>query len=271
MNFVQSLNMFGIPAKEIPCLTGKGAPTTSTAAAVGCLYMDEETGELYKCTEKFDSAFTWEVVEAGGSSYPLPCVMDYGAKGDSKTDDTKAFQDALAENRVVYVPSGTYVLSDTLVIRENCCLELSQDTVLKFTQTSGNCIEMRGSAVLRGNHAVISAAFGLTGNVISMDTSLDGVPHNSIPPYEKACPQWKRQRFVYDVNIIKPNSEGFNRPLDDGIAHIQVVEVVSRIPQHERLEVSQAWFLVRKELIVEPFRSKPLMGIDGKRFLLCTS
>lgn len=147
--------------------------------------------------------------------YPNTSVTEYGAKGDGSTNDTAAFQNALANNRVVFVPGGTYVLSGTLVIRENCCLELSQDTVLKFEQTSGNCIEMRGSAVLRGNHAVISAAFGLTGNVICMDTSLDGEPHNSIPPYEKSCPQWKRQRFIYDVNIIKPNANGFNRPLDD--------------------------------------------------------
>ena len=143
-------------------------------------------------------------------------VLAYGAKGDGTTDDTEAFQNALAENRVVYVPGGTYKLSNTLIIRENCCLELSQDTILQFTQTSGNCVEMRGSAVLRGNHAIISAPHTFVGNVISMDTSLDGEPHNSIPPYEKSCPQWKRQRFIYNVNIIKTNSSGYNRPLEDG-------------------------------------------------------
>ena len=143
-------------------------------------------------------------------------VKIYGAKGNGSTDDTTAFQNALAANRVVTVPGGTYKLSSTLVIRENCCLELSQDTILQFTQTSGNCIEMRGSAVLRGNHAVISAAFGMTGNVISMDTLQDGTNHASIPPYTRGCPQWKRQRFVYDVNIVMPNTSGFNRPLSDG-------------------------------------------------------
>jgi uncharacterized protein YjdB len=147
----------------------------------------------------------------------LHSVMTYGAKGDGVTNDTKAFRDALANNRIVTVPGGTYVLSDTLVIRENCCLELSQDTVLQFTQTEGNCVEMRGSAVLRGNQAVISAAFGLTDKVISMDTLQDGTNHASIPPYAKADPQWKRQRFVYDINIIKTNASGFNRPLADGV------------------------------------------------------
>ena len=142
-------------------------------------------------------------------------VKRSGAVGNGTTDDTAAFQAALANFRTVYVPGGTYKLSGTLVIRENCGLILSQDTVLQFTQTEGNCVEMRGSATLRGNHAVISAAYGLTGNVISMDTLLDGTDHASIPPYAKADPQWKRQRFVYDVNIVKPNSAGFNRS-DDG-------------------------------------------------------
>lgn len=141
-------------------------------------------------------------------------VKRFGAVGNGTTDDTAAFQAALANFRTVYVPGGTYKLSGTLVIRENCGLILSQDTVLQFTQTTGNCIEMRGSATLRGNHAVISAAYGLTGNVISMDTLLDGTDHASIPPYAKADPQWKRQRFVYDVNIVKPNSAGFNRSED---------------------------------------------------------
>ena len=141
-------------------------------------------------------------------------VKEYGAAGDGSAGDTASFQTALAANRVVFVPGGTYMLSDTLVIRENCCLELSQDTILQFTQNSGNCIEMRGSATLQGNHAIISVPYEFTGNVVSLDTSLDGNVHNSIPPYSKADPMFKRQRFVYDVNIIKPTADGFHRTTD---------------------------------------------------------
>ena len=142
-------------------------------------------------------------------------VTDHGAKGDGSTDDTAAFQAALSENRVVYVPGGTYKLSDTLVIRENCCLELSQDTVLQFTNTSGNCIEMRGSATLRGNHAMISAPYAFTGNVISMDTSQEGESHNNIPPYlHSGSHMFKRQRFIYDINILKPDSNGICKSTD---------------------------------------------------------
>ena len=152
----------------------------------------------------------------GGGSGPGVSVKKYGATGDGQTDDTAAFQSALAAERVVFVPGGTYILSGTLVIAENCCMELSQNTVMQFTQTVGNCIEMRGSATLRGNHAIISAPYAFSGNVISLDTALDGEDHNSIPPYLKAgSNMFKRQRFVYDVNIIKPDSVGFCRS-DDG-------------------------------------------------------
>lgn len=145
-----------------------------------------------------------ETVQANLSQTTPITPQMYGAKGDGTTDDTAYFQQALAENRIVYVPSGTYTLNDTLVIRENCCLELNQDTILKFTQTSRNCIEMRGSAVLRGNHGNIDVTSAFTGNVISVDTGLDGVNHASIPPYLKAAtPMWKRQRFIYDVNITR--------------------------------------------------------------------
>ena len=41
-------------------------------------------------------------------------VKKYGAKGDGVTDDTDAFEKAIAENEVVYVPTGWYRLTRTL-------------------------------------------------------------------------------------------------------------------------------------------------------------
>ncbi len=40
----------------------------------------------------------------------------YGAKGDGVTDDTTAFKNALANNDNVFVPSGNYLITDTLDI-----------------------------------------------------------------------------------------------------------------------------------------------------------
>lgn len=147
-------------------------------------------------------------------------VLAYGAKGDGSTDDTAAFQTALAENRVVFVPEGTYILSDTLTIGANCCLELSQSTVLKFTQTDKNCISMLRLASLKGNHATIFVPYTFSANVINCDTGDDEAALDAsnlansnnvaVPPFTRWDPQWKMSRYVTDINICKPDSRGFH-------------------------------------------------------------
>lgn len=148
-------------------------------------------------------------------------VKRYGAKGDGSTDDTAAFQAALAAERVVYVPGGTYVLNDTLVIRPNCCLGLSQDTVLKFTQTNKHGITMHRLAHLKGNHATIFVPYTFSKNVINCDggddyalldntsdTTLQTTNATAVPPFKKWDPQWKMSRYVTDINICKVTDTG---------------------------------------------------------------
>jgi sugar lactone lactonase YvrE len=59
---------------------------------------------------------------------PLPpgdtwvSVRSLGAKGDGATDDTAAFRKAIAEHRAVYVPSGNYIITDTLTLRPDTAL-----------------------------------------------------------------------------------------------------------------------------------------------------
>lgn len=138
-------------------------------------------------------------------------VTDYGAKGDGTTDDTVAFQNALAANRIVFVPEGTYKLSGTLVIEENSCLELTQATVLRFTQTSANCIGMKRLASIKGNHATIIVPYEFTANVIDASTTHDkGTGDTDVPPFTKWDPQWKMSRYVTNLNICKPDSRGFH-------------------------------------------------------------
>lgn len=143
-------------------------------------------------------------------------VKVYGAKGDGSTDDTAKFQNALAAERVVYVPSGTYVLSGELLIRGNCELVLSQDTVLVFGQTSGNCISMEMSASIRGHHATITVPYAFSGNVINVTTALNQ-DVTAIEPWYRWDPQWKAGRYITDLNITKHDSKGFcyaNQPTD---------------------------------------------------------
>lgn len=59
MNYVDSFNLFETEVKQIPCERGHGAPTTATVGAVGCLYMDVDTGNMYKCTSDANGVYTW--------------------------------------------------------------------------------------------------------------------------------------------------------------------------------------------------------------------
>jgi len=49
-------------------------------------------------------------------------IRSLGAKGDGATDDTAVLKKAIAENRAIYLPSGKYVVSDTLVLRPDTVL-----------------------------------------------------------------------------------------------------------------------------------------------------
>lgn len=139
-------------------------------------------------------------------------VMSYGAKGDGTTDDTAAFQSALANNRVIFVPGGTYKLSGELVIRDNCQMELAQDAVLNFTNTSGKCITLNRSAFLKGNHATVFVPYAFTGRVINVDTSVH-TNTKDVPPFTHWDPQWKTARYLTDLNICKANSYGLHESL----------------------------------------------------------
>jgi hypothetical protein len=49
-------------------------------------------------------------------------LKSLGAKGDGRTDDTDAIQKAIDENRALYVPSGDYIVSNTITLRPDTVL-----------------------------------------------------------------------------------------------------------------------------------------------------
>lgn len=109
MNFVESLEIFHVAAKEIPCLTGKGAPTAQTEGAPGVLYMDTDTGGLYKCRGGSKNEYRWELQSGGFSE-------------DDKAEIVGTVLDALSgkvipgyvdgENNIVIMglPAGSYTV-----------------------------------------------------------------------------------------------------------------------------------------------------------------
>ncbi len=49
-------------------------------------------------------------------------IRSLGAKGDGSTDDTAVFRQAIAEHRTIYLPTGRYVVSDTIALRPDTVL-----------------------------------------------------------------------------------------------------------------------------------------------------
>lgn len=104
----------------------------------------DSTTEIYsqlwgKAGEKWDTAQLPDFTSAGYKSgkAPIPdftvgvTVTDFGAVADGVTDNTEAFRNAIAAcgpNQSVFIPSGTYVLKDTLVIaKSNISLSSDKD------------------------------------------------------------------------------------------------------------------------------------------------
>ncbi|HMF64667.1 MAG TPA: glycosyl hydrolase family 28-related protein, partial [Edaphobacter sp.] len=55
-----------------------------------------------------------------------------GAKGDGVTDDTAVLQKAIAEHRTIYVPSGRYIVTDTITLKPDTVLIGLSPTTTQF-------------------------------------------------------------------------------------------------------------------------------------------
>lgn len=122
MNFVDSLNMFGVNAKEIPCIKGNGAPSAETVGEVGLLYMDVDTGVLYKCVgvewhtstgnTEATAIYTWNVLIAtitiNGRSY----------NGTTAVDFTAALNSLMREQLLSSAEQWEFTLDDGTIVKK---------------------------------------------------------------------------------------------------------------------------------------------------------
>lgn len=59
-------------------------------------------------------------------------LQDLGAKGDGTTDDTAAIRKAVAEHKTIYIPSGRYVVTDTITLKPDTVLIGLNPTTTQF-------------------------------------------------------------------------------------------------------------------------------------------
>lgn len=77
----------------------------------------------------------------------LISVKDFGAVGDGLTDDTLALQKALAAHDAVYVPAGTYLLSQPLVLRAGQTLTGAGQSAILKANAAVNILELVGDYI----------------------------------------------------------------------------------------------------------------------------
>lgn len=138
----------------------------------------------------------------------------FGAIGDGVHDDTNAFIDALLNESTVYVPSGTYLLNNTITIKDGCKLILDRDTHLKFTQTDTECIVVGKYAVLEGGYATISVTENFTNNVVVIDSEIFNTEQNAVFPFSSWYPQCKSSAIVKNLTICKVKNNGTHTTSD---------------------------------------------------------
>jgi hypothetical protein len=86
---------------------GNGSQLTGISASL--------SGTVSSANVSYTAPFTGAVARTGNSKWAdTVSVKDFGAVGDGVTDDTAAIQAAIDTEKSVYVPAGTYRLSDAV-------------------------------------------------------------------------------------------------------------------------------------------------------------
>jgi len=96
-------------------------------------------------------------------------VKDFGAIGDGVTDDTTAIQTAFNEsqNKIVYFPAGTYIVSQTIYLGKNGSIagEGPTATIIKLTHSGVGLYSKDAGVQTTYTRNQIYKDFSITGNV----------------------------------------------------------------------------------------------------------
>ncbi len=109
-------------------------------------------------------------------------VQDYGAKGDSVTNDLPAFMQAIAEcssndGGTVYVPPGTYFMKGPIHMQSHVNLHLEEGAILYFSQDAEDylpLVKVRWEGTICYNYSPLIYGYQLENIAITGSGTIDG-------------------------------------------------------------------------------------------------
>jgi hypothetical protein len=164
-------------------------------------------------------------IPGGIPTYPVGVnVKDHGARGDGRTDDTKAIQsaiDACPAGRAVYIPEGSYRLTGELrifakgiVLRGagmNKTLLMNESTtgsILKFSNSGGSSVSVTGGYARGSRTITVRDAASFKAN----DTVM--ISQENDPAVVVVMDYMKRTMAqIFKIDSISGNTLTVNRPL----------------------------------------------------------
>ena len=141
-----------LPILTVTVVLAVPGPTQSHTSQSSALW--GASGQSYR-KEGPLADFSWAGYHAGGdlpSARPIANVLDFGVRGDGKSDDTAAFQRAIDEaaTGVLLVPRGRYRLAGQLNIRRSGLVLRGEGTGAEGTilQFSSSLADLQGLVAL---------------------------------------------------------------------------------------------------------------------------
>lgn len=138
----------------------------------------------------------------------LPASADWvnvhtlGVKGDGNTDDTAAIQAAMDGHRVLYFPSGHYVVHDTLALKPDTVLIGLHPTLTQFDLLDGT----PGFQGVGAPHPVITSPHAGTNILSGIGVFTGGVNPRAVGVLWKAG----EQSLIDDVRFLGGHGSGTN-------------------------------------------------------------
>lgn len=142
-----------------------------------------DIGAVPEYKDVFDAAALGALPAAAKSDLPdLPArdtwvnIHSLGALGDGTTDDTEAFRKAIASHRTIYLPSGKYLVRDTIQLRPDTVLIGLHPTATQIA-LADNTLAFQGPG---GPKALLEAPKGGRNIVIGIGLYTNGINRRAV-------------------------------------------------------------------------------------------